>query len=97
VDVLVGRQYGSEGKGNIAGHIAPEYNLLLGAGAGGHVEAHDGRVAWIEIFHNGRYTADGQSRLRVDPSLPRRSPSARCRHCISLAQSNFSAGDESKL
>jgi adenylosuccinate synthase len=52
VDVLVGRQYGSEGKGNIAGHIAPEYNLLLGAGAGGHVEAHDGRVAWIEIFHN---------------------------------------------
>ena len=54
MDVLVGRQYGSEGKGNIAGHIAPEYNLLLGAGAGGHVEAHDGRVAWIEIFHNGR-------------------------------------------
>jgi hypothetical protein len=35
----VGRQYGSEGKGNIAGHIAPEYDLLLGAGAGGHVEA----------------------------------------------------------
>ena len=45
----MGRQYGSEGKGNIAGHIAPEYDLLLGAGAGGHVEAHDGRVAWIEI------------------------------------------------
>jgi adenylosuccinate synthase len=31
VDVLVGRQYGSEGKGNIAGHIVPEYDLLLGA------------------------------------------------------------------
>jgi hypothetical protein len=26
VDVLVGRQYGGEGKGNIAGHIAPEYD-----------------------------------------------------------------------
>jgi hypothetical protein len=64
----VGRQYGSEGKGNIAGHIAPGYDLLLGAGAGGHVEAHDGRVAWIEIFHNGRYTLGGQSDVRRSAS-----------------------------
>jgi hypothetical protein len=62
----VGRQYGSEGKGNIAGHIAPEYDLLLGAGAGGHVETHDGRVAWIEIFHNGHYTLGGQSGSACD-------------------------------
>jgi adenylosuccinate synthase len=32
VDVVVGGQYGSEGKGNIAGHIAPEYDLLVRVG-----------------------------------------------------------------
>ena len=32
VDVLIGGQYGSEGKGNIVGHIAPEYNLLVRVG-----------------------------------------------------------------
>jgi adenylosuccinate synthase len=32
VDVLVGGQYGSEGKGNIVGHIAPEYDLLMRVG-----------------------------------------------------------------
>jgi adenylosuccinate synthase len=32
VDVIVGGQYGSEGKGNIVGHIAPEYNLLIRVG-----------------------------------------------------------------
>ena len=32
VDVLVGGQYGSEGKGNIAYHLAPEYDLLIRVG-----------------------------------------------------------------
>lgn len=32
VDVLVGGQYGSEGKGNIVGHIAPEYRILVRVG-----------------------------------------------------------------
>ena len=32
VDVLVGGQYGSEGKGNIVGYIAPEYDLLIRVG-----------------------------------------------------------------
>jgi adenylosuccinate synthase len=32
VDVLVGGQYGSEGKGNIVGHIAPEYDILVRVG-----------------------------------------------------------------
>ncbi|HUC17733.1 MAG TPA: adenylosuccinate synthetase [Acetobacteraceae bacterium] len=32
VDVIVGGQYGSEGKGNIVGHIAPEYDLLMRVG-----------------------------------------------------------------
>src|SRR5262249_5436105 len=32
VDVIVGGQYGSEGKGNIVAHIAPEYDLLVRVG-----------------------------------------------------------------
>lgn len=32
VDVLIGGQYGSEGKGNIVGHIATEYDLLVRVG-----------------------------------------------------------------
>jgi adenylosuccinate synthase len=32
VDVLVGAQYGSEGKGNIASYLAPEYDVLIRVG-----------------------------------------------------------------
>ena len=32
VDVLIGGQYGSEGKGQIAAHLAPEYSLLVRVG-----------------------------------------------------------------
>jgi adenylosuccinate synthase len=32
VDVLVGGQWGSEGKGNIAGYLAPEYDILMRVG-----------------------------------------------------------------
>lgn len=32
VDVLVGGQWGSEGKGNVAGHLAPEYEVLVRVG-----------------------------------------------------------------
>ena len=32
VDVLVGGQYGSEGKGNIANYLAPEYDVLVRVG-----------------------------------------------------------------
>jgi adenylosuccinate synthase len=46
-DVLVGGQWGSEGKGNLAFHIAPEYDLLIRCGApnAGHkVRSPDGVV-----------------------------------------------------
>lgn len=33
VDVLVGGQYGSEGKGNIADHMAPDYDVLVRVGS----------------------------------------------------------------
>jgi adenylosuccinate synthase len=42
VDVLVGAQYGSEGKGNICAHIAKEYDVLMRVGGpnAGHKVAH---------------------------------------------------------
>jgi adenylosuccinate synthase len=46
-DVLVGGQWGSEGKGNLAFFVAPEYNLLVRVGApnAGHkVRCYDGTV-----------------------------------------------------
>lgn len=43
VDVLVGGQYGSEGKGNIAYYLAPEYDILVRVGGpnAGHKVRHD--------------------------------------------------------
>lgn len=52
VDVLVGGQYGSEGKGNIVGHIAPEYSLLIrvgGPNAGHKVFAEPKREAYFHL------------------------------------------------
>jgi len=50
VDVLVGGQYGSEGKGNIVGHIAPEYDLLVRVGGpnAGHKVFGDP----VEVYHH---------------------------------------------
>jgi len=47
VDVLVGGQWGSEGKGHLVSHLAPEYALLLrvgGPNAGHKVYLEDGKV-----------------------------------------------------
>jgi adenylosuccinate synthase len=51
VDVLVGGQYGSEGKGNIVGHIAPEYELLVRVGGpnAGHKVYAEPRS---EVYHH---------------------------------------------
>lgn len=46
VDVLVGGQYGSEGKGNVAAYLSPEYDLLVRSGgpnAGHSVMTDDGK------------------------------------------------------
>jgi adenylosuccinate synthase len=49
--VLVGGQYGSEGKGNIVGHIAPEYALLVRVGGpnAGHKVFADGEP---EVYYH---------------------------------------------
>jgi adenylosuccinate synthase len=44
VDVMVGGQYGSEGKGNVAAYLAPDYDLLVRSGGpnAGHSIMNDG-------------------------------------------------------
>jgi adenylosuccinate synthase len=49
VDVLVGGQYGSEGKGNIVGHIAPEYLRVGGPNAGHKVYAEPEPEAYFHL------------------------------------------------
>ena len=55
VDVLVGGQFGSEGKGNIAYHLAPEYGLLVRVGGpnAGHKVRHDGVVLTHRTLPSG--------------------------------------------
>ncbi len=52
VDVLVGGQYGSEGKGNIAAYLAPEYHVLVRVGG----PANAGHTVYAEpeneVFHH---------------------------------------------
>lgn len=50
VDVIVGGQYGSEGKGNIVGHVAPEYQLLVRVG--GPNAGHKVYGQPVEVYHH---------------------------------------------
>lgn len=68
VDVIVGGGYGSEGKGNIAFHLAPEYDLLIRVG--GPNAAHKVYLASGEIFTHFSLpsgTQAGQARLVLGP------------------------------
>jgi adenylosuccinate synthase len=63
VDILVGGQWGSEGKGNLAYYFAPEYNLLVRVGApnAGHkVRGHDGVVYTHRQLPSGTRATDSQ-------------------------------------
>ena len=63
VDVLIGGQYGSEGKGNIVGDIAPEYDLLI-------------RVGGPNAGHQVYAEPDPEKYFHL-PSGTRRAPNAR--------------------
>lgn len=68
VDVIIGGSYGSEGKGNIAFHLAPEYDLLLRVG--GPNAAHKVYLASGEIFTHFSLpsgTQAGQAQLAIGP------------------------------
>jgi adenylosuccinate synthase len=55
VDVVVGGQYGSEGKGQIAAHIAPEYDVLVRVGGpnAGHSVFEDSRISKFHHIPSG--------------------------------------------
>jgi adenylosuccinate synthase len=68
VDVIIGGEYGSEGKGNIAFHLAPEYDLLIRVG--GPNAAHKVYLASGEIFTHFSLpsgTQAGQAQLVIGP------------------------------
>jgi adenylosuccinate synthase len=63
IDVLVGGQWGSEGKGNLAFFLAPEYDLLVRVGApnAGHkVRTPDGLVYTHRQLPSGTLATDSQ-------------------------------------
>ncbi|TKR27006.1 adenylosuccinate synthase [Cellulomonas hominis] len=68
VDVVVGGQFGSEGKGNIAYHLAPEYGVLVRVGGpnAGHKVRHDGAVLTHRTLPSGS-RANPQAPLVVGP------------------------------
>lgn len=68
VDVVIGGGYGSEGKGNIAFHLAPEYDLLIrvgGQNAAHKVYLASGRIDTHFMLPSG--TQAGQAQLAIGP------------------------------
>ncbi len=68
VDVLVGGQYGSEGKGQIAAHLSPEYDVLVrvgGPNAGHSVKLDDGRK--VKFHHLPSGSQKGDMHLIIGP------------------------------
>lgn len=68
VDVLVGGQYGSEGKGNVVAYLAPEYELLVrvgGPNAGHKVVTDRGQVFTHHHLPSG--TRMSEARLLLGP------------------------------
>lgn len=71
VDVLVGGQYGSEGKGHIASHLAPEYDFLVrvgGPNAGHKVIDKRPKEPAVFTFHQlPSGTLSGDAKLIIGP------------------------------
>jgi adenylosuccinate synthase len=69
VDAIVGGEYGSEGKGNIAFYLAPEYDLLIrvgGPNAGHKVFLQSGEAYTHHHLPSGT-RAPGEARLMIGP------------------------------
>lgn len=69
VDAIVGGEYGSEGKGNIAFYLAPEYDLLIrvgGPNAGHKVFLQSGEAYTHHHLPSGTRAA-GDARLMIGP------------------------------
>jgi adenylosuccinate synthase len=71
VDVLIGAQYGSEGKGHVISHIAPEYDVQVrvgGANAGHTVLTRDGAYAF-KLLPSGTLHRKSGSKLILGPGM----------------------------
>lgn len=68
VDVIVGGQFGSEGKGQIAAHIAPEYECLVRVGGpnAGHTVHHKPDNHVFHLLPSGTYRAP-HAKLLIGP------------------------------
>lgn len=69
VDVIVGGEYGSEGKGNIAYHLAPEYDLLMrvgGPNAGHTIYGPNGELITHRSLPSGTLASD-ETQLLLGP------------------------------
>lgn len=69
VDVIVGGEYGSEGKGHVAYHLAPEYDILIrvgGPNAGHNVIWPDGTTYTHRSLPSGTL-ATGESKIVIGP------------------------------
>lgn len=66
-DVLIGGQYGSEGKGHISSYLAPEYDFLVRVGGpnAGHKVAADAGIYTFRQLPSG--TLFSQARLIIGP------------------------------
>ncbi len=69
VDVVVGGQYGSEGKGNIAAYLATEYDVLVrvgGPNAGHTVVSRSGEYTYHQLPSGCK---DGNARILLGPGM----------------------------
>ena len=68
VDVIVGGQFGSEGKGNVVAYLAPEYDYIIrvgGPNAGHQAKDRSGRTYTFRQLPSG--TANSEARLIIGP------------------------------
>jgi len=68
VDVMIGGQYGSEGKGHIAAYLSPEYDLLVRVGGpnAGHSVLNEAGVKFVHhLLPSGTLVSD--ARLLIGP------------------------------
>ena len=72
VDVLVGAQYGSEGKGHVVAHIAGEYDALMrvgGANAGHTVIRPDGVKYAFKLLPSGTFHRKPGAHIILGPGM----------------------------
>jgi adenylosuccinate synthase len=69
VDVVIGGQYGSEGKGNVVGYLAREYDVMVRVGGpnAGHTVAHADGTYTYHLLPSG--SRDVRARILLGPGM----------------------------